>query len=521
MIRINNIKIKENLEEEEIFKIVLKKEKLDKNDIKQISIHKKSIDARKKDDIHYNYSVNIILKDKNKENKYVKVKETEGIFININKNEKNNKRPIIIGTGPAGMFAALTFIKYGIKPIIIEQGKKVDDRVKDINKFIETRHLNEISNIQFGEGGAGTFSDGKLNTGGNNPYIKHVLEMFVKFGAPKEILYDSKPHIGTDILVKVVKKIRGYIIAKGGEFLFEEKVIDFKIEENKIKSVVTSKGNEYITDNLILAIGNSARDTFKKIYEKGVNLKAKEFAVGLRIEHLQSKINKSQYGENLKFKLPNAEYKLVKHLSNNRVCYSFCMCPGGEVVAATSKENMVVVNGMSKYARNETNSNSAIVINITTKDFDSSNPLNGIKFQEELEHKAYILGGSNYSAPIQRVEDFLLNRKTEKLGEVKPSYKPDTTLSNLNEIFPKFINDSLKEGLLQMEKSIKGFSDNDAVLTGVETRTSSPIQITRDKESLMSNIEGLYPCGEGAGYAGGIMTSAIDGIKCALKIIEK
>ena len=520
MIKVNNIKIRDNLNENQILSIALKKLKINNDEVESFNIVKKSIDARDKDDIYYNYSLNISLKDKSKENKYDIVNENKISIIN-NKIKYNNKsKTLIVGTGPAGLFAAYTLVENKVKPLILERGKKVEDRIKDVENFFYNRNLNTESNIQFGEGGAGTFSDGKLNTGGNSTYIKLVLETFVKFGAPKQILYDAKPHIGTDILINVVKNMREYIISKGGVFLFEEKLVDFIIEDNKIKNIITSKNNTFEVNNVILAIGNSSRDTFELLYNKDINLKSKEFAVGFRIEHLQSDINIAQYGNNTKFNLPSAEYKLVKHLSNNRVCYSFCMCPGGEVVAATSKENMVVVNGMSRNARDGKNANSAIVINITKNDFDSSNPLNGIKFQEELEMKAFKLGGSNYNAPVQLVKDYIDNITTKELGKVKPTYKPDITLTNLNDIFPKYITESLKEGLKEMNKTIKGFIDNDAILTGVETRTSSPIQITRDKETLMSNIEGIYPCGEGAGYAGGITTSAIDGIKCAFKIIE-
>ena len=518
MIRINNVKIRDNLEEKEILNIALKRENIDIAEVEYYEIYKKSIDARKKDYIFYNYAINVCLKDKSKEKKYNIIEnEVNNIKNNTNKNIGN---VIIIGSGPAGLFSAITLIENGVKPIIIERGSKVEDRVQDVNNFINNRELNEESNIQFGEGGAGTFSDGKLNTGGNNEYIRQVLKIFVRFGAPKQIMYDAKPHIGTDILVDVVKNIRNYIIEKGGIFLFNEKVIDFVIKNNKIDEIITSKGTGIKSKNVILAIGNSARDTFKLLYDKQIELKAKPFSVGVRIEHLQKDINFAQYGDKNKFTLPAAEYKLVKHLSNNRTCYSFCMCPGGIVVPATSKKNMLVVNGMSKFKRNEINSNSAIVVNVTPEDYDGSNPLNGIKFQEELEKKAYILGGENYDAPVQRVEDFLNNKITTKIGKVTPSYLPGVKLSNLNEILPKFISDSIKEALIEMNKTIKGFSDSDAILTAIETRTSCPLQIIRDKTSLMSNIKGIYPCGEGAGYAGGIMTSAIDGIKCAIKILE-
>lgn len=518
MIRFSNIKIREDLVKEQVLKIALKIKGLKRDEVAKYEIHKKSIDARKKEDIYYNYTINVWLKDVKKEEKYGKISEIEMPEIDIKCN--TDSKVVIIGSGPAGLFSAITLVDNGIKPVIIEQGKKVEDRIKDIETFIKTKEINEHSNIQFGEGGAGTFSDGKLNTGSNNVFIKSVLETFVKFGAPEEILYIAKPHIGTDNLVGIVRSMRAYIISKGGKFKFDEKVIDFNIEDNKIKSIVTSKNNTIEIDKLILAIGNSSRETFKKLYEKGFELKAKNFAVGLRIEHLQKDIDIYQYGKESKLKLPAADYKLVKHLENDRVCYTFCMCPGGTVVAATSCENKVVTNGMSKFLRNDTNANSAIVINVTEEDLNSDNPLAGILFQEDLESKAYVLGGENYNAPVQRVEDFFNDVKTTKLGKVIPSYTAGVTLSNLNEILPEFISKGLKEGIIQMDKSIKGFNDKDAILTGVETRTSSPVQIIRENESLMSNIINTYPCGEGAGYAGGITTSAIDGIKCAISILE-
>lgn len=519
MIRINNIKIRKDLGNDELIQMVLCKNKLTLNDVKSWYIYKKSIDARNKNDVHYNYTIDLELKNKNKENKYNVVKIEKLPEINVKRNKDNS--PIIVGAGPAGLFAGLTLVDNGIKPIIIEQGKKVEDRIKDIELFTKNGKLNKLSNIQFGEGGAGTFSDGKLNTGNSNIYSKKVLEEFVKYGAPEEILYTAKPHIGTDNLVKIIHNIREHIISKGGLILFNEKIIDFKIEDNKIVSLEGSSGVEFKTDALILAVGHSARSTFKKLLDLGVKIEPKNFAVGVRIEHLQEMINKAQYGENTKLKLPSADYKLVEHLESGRTCYTFCMCPGGIVMASSSEPETVVTNGMSKFARDGQNSNSALLVNVTTLDYDSTNPLGGMYFQEELEKKAYALGGKNYNAPIQRVEDFILNRKTIEFGKIKPTYMPGVTKANLNEILPEFVSESLKEGIQKMNKKINGFADKDALLTGVETRTSSPVQITRDKEKLMSNIYGLYPCGEGAGYAGGIMTAAIDGIKCAIKVLEK
>ena len=518
MIRLKEIKIRENLSNEEIFEKALAKNKLNKNEVSEWRIYKRSVDARKKDDIHYNYIFDVKLKNSKKEAKFQKVEEY--VFPKINIKRKSEIQPVIVGAGPAGLFAGIILIENGVKPIILERGKSVDERIKDIQEFITNRKFNVSSNIQFGEGGAGTFSDGKLNTGNANIYSRKVLEEFVRFGAPEEILYTAKPHIGTDNLVKIIKNIREYIIANGGQVLFQEQVKDFEIINGKITGVYCSKKIE--TDAVILAIGHSARDTFKKIYEKQIAMQPKNFAVGVRIEHLQKDINIAQYGEQTKLKLPVADYKLVYHASNGRTCYTFCMCPGGTVMASNSEENSIVTNGMSNFARDGENANSAVLVNVNIDDYYKNTPLDGMYFQEQLEKNAYKLGGENYNAPVQRLEDFIKNQKSEKIGKVKPTYKPGYTLSNLNEILPDFISETLKEGIQELDKKMHGFGDDDSILTGVETRSSSPVQIIRDKETLNSiNVEGLYPCGEGAGYAGGIMTAAIDGIRCAIKILEK
>ena len=334
-------------------------------------------------------------------------------------------------------------------------------------------------------------------------------------------MYVAKPHLGTDNLVKIVKNIREYILQQGGQIFFDEEVIDFEIEKNQIKSVITPR-RKIETDSVILAIGHSARDTFKKLNELGVKVAPKNFAVGVRIEHLQKDINIAQYGNKTKLRLGSADYKLVYHASNGRTCYTFCMCPGGKVMASNSEENSIVTNGMSNFARDGENANSALLVNVSIEDFYKESPLDGMYFQEKLEKKAFELGGKNYNAPIQRVEDFLENKTTTNLGKIKPTYMPGVTFANLNEILPEFVSNTLKEGLTELDQKLHGFAEHDAIMTGVETRSSSPVQITRDKETMNSiNVQGLYPCGEGAGYAGGIMTAAIDGIKCAIKIIEK
>ena len=514
MVRINNLKIREDLSENEIFNIAIKKFHIKKEDIIQWHISKKSIDARKKEDVHYIYAIDLKLKNENKYNNLEKIKEINIPNIIVKRTSKLS--PVIVGAGPAGLFAALTLVQNGISPIIIEQGKTVEERKKDVDLFLKTGKLNTLSNVQFGEGGAGTFSDGKLTTGINHPFCKKVLQEFVNFGAPNQILYLSKPHIGTDKLINIIRNMREYIISKGGQFLFNEKVTDFEIANSKIQAVICSK--KIKTNTVILAIGHSSRDTFEKLYEKGILMEKKNFSVGVRIEHLQEMIQKAQYGDITKLKLPPAEYKLAYHSTSGRSCYTFCMCPGGVVIASSSEENTIITNGMSNFLRDGKNANSALLVNVTPEDFPNSSPLAGMYFQKNLEEKAFNLGGKNYFAPIQRVEDFFNNQKSTHIGIIKPSYLPGVTLSNLNEILPSFVSSTLKEGIKYFDNKLKGFANPDSILTGVETRSSSPVKIIRN-ENLVSNISGIYPCGEGAGYAGGIMSAAVDGIKCANQIL--
>ena len=515
MKRIDNIKIFKDLSEDEVIEYAINKNNINKKDIIEVNIVKKSIDARDKKNVHYTYSINIKL---NNENKYpylkdIIVKEEEPII----KKRNSNYNPLIVGAGPAGLFCALTLIDNGYKPIIIEQGSSVDERIKYVEEYRNTGKLNELCNVQFGEGGAGTFSDGKLTTGINSEYINKVLNYFYKFGAPKEILYLSKPHIGTDNLINILRNIREYIESKGGKYYFNTKLTDFT-KENNVFTVLTNNGT-FITDTLVLSIGHSARDTFKLLQNKNITMNRKNFSVGVRIEHKQQMINESQYGTFTKLNLPPAEYKLAYH-NNERSCYTFCMCPGGEVIASSSEKESIVTNGMSKYKRDLENSNAAVLVNVMATDFEGEDPLAGMYFQEELEHKAFILGGSNYNAPVQRFEDFKNNIPSTKIGNIKPTYLPGYTLANLNDILPNFISKTLKEGIIYFGTKIKGYDCDDAVLTGVETRSSSPVTIIRN-EDLESSISGIYPCGEGPGYAGGITSAAIDGIKVAKKIIEK
>ncbi len=515
MIRISNIKIREDLDENDLFERIFKKYRIKKEDVTEKRIVKKSIDARKKEDVHYNYCVEIKCKNEKHIKNVELVEEKKQEKIDVKR--KSTKRPVIVGAGPAGLFCALVLAQNGIKPIVIEQGKRVEERIEDVEKFRNTGVLNPSSNVQFGEGGAGTFSDGKLTSGINSPLCKKVLEEFYKSGAPEQILYINKPHIGTDNLVSVIKNMRNRIIELGGEFLFNTKLIDIEITNSIVSAAICNTGR-IETDTIVLAIGHSARDTFEMLYKKGVEMQKKNFSVGVRIEHKQSTINTSQYGTITKLKLPPAEYKMVYH-GNERSCYTFCMCPGGEVIASSSEPGTIVTNGMSKYKRDGENANSAVLVNVTPDDFKGESPLEGMYFQKQLEEKAFMLGGSNYYAPVQRYEDFKENKKTSYIGDIKPTYKPGVTMCNLNEILPEFVSKTLVEGIDYFGTVIEGFDNPDAILTGVETRSSSPVQITRN-EIKMSNIYGLYPCGEGPGYAGGIMSAAVDGIQCAIEILK-
>ncbi len=426
-------------------------------------------------------------------------------------------RPIIIGTGPCGLFAGLILAQMGFRPIILERGKEVRERTKDTFGLWRKGQFNPESNVQFGEGGAGTFSDGKLHTQIKDPnhYGRKVLTELVKAGAPPEILHVSKPHIGTFKLVTVVEQIRATIESLGGEIRFQNRVDDIIIDNEQVRGVILANGEIINTTHVLLAVGHSARDTFKMLYDRGVYIEAKPFSIGFRIEHPQSLIDTCRFGSNAGHPLLGAaDYKLVHHCSNGRSVYSFCMCPGGTVVAATSEAGHVVTNGMSQYSRNERNANSGIVVGITPDDYPG-HPLAGIDFQRRLEAAAFKLGGETYEAPGQLVGDFLVQRPSSALGSVQPSYTPGVHLCDLSLALPDYAITAIREAIPAFDKKIKGFAMNDAVLTGVETRTSSPIRIKRNEHFQSLNIKGLYPAGEGAGYAGGILSAAVDGIKVA------
>lgn len=527
MIRLSNVSLPLDYNDEIISNKVCKELNISKSNIENISIFKRSIDARKKDNIQFifTFDVNVNVN----ENSVINRSRSNNVTIatpyeyNVPQCKKLNKRPLIVGFGPCGMFAGLILAKAGAQPIIIEQGFDVDTRARDIDQFNLTGKLKVNSNIQFGEGGAGTFSDGKLNTGTKDVRARTVLMEFVKHGAPEEILYNAKPHIGTDYLKTVVKNIRKEIISLGGQIQFNTKLDEIKINDNKIIGayVINNNKRDFIeTDKIILAIGHSSRQTFQMLYEKNIFVEQKPFSVGARIEHLKENIDKSQYGKFANHKnLGSAPYKLSTHLDNGRGVYTFCMCPGGEVVAATSEENMVCTNGMSEFARNKTNSNSALLVSVNTNDFGSEHPLAGIEFQRNIERKAFECS-ENYKALVQRVDDFLNNKKSTFFGSVKASYNRGTTFEKMDNFLPDFVTNSMRKALPELNKRLKGFCDGDAILTGPETRSSSPVRITRNENMQSISVMGLYPCGEGAGYAGGIVSAAVDGIKCAEQILN-
>lgn len=521
MLRIHNIKISLQHAFNDVKQQVAFLLGIETSEIQDIKISGKSIDARKKSDIVYIYSVDISINGEDRFLGLPNVKKVEHYKYKIDK-ITSGKRPIVIGSGPGGLFAALILSQAGLKPLVIERGKSVEGRICDVENFFEKGILNPESNVQFGEGGAGTFSDGKLTTNLHDPRINKIIQELINAGAPEEIGYISKPHIGTDNLIGILANIRKKIENLGGEYLFEHKLISITCENEQLKSITIEskeKTFEITTDYVILAIGHSARDTVKMLYKNGVILESKPFSIGLRIEHKREFINKSQYG-NFADYLPAADYKLNMLSQSGRGVYTFCMCPGGVVVPASSESNQLVVNGMSNYKRDCENSNSAVLVNIHKKDFDEAVPLAGLYFQEELERKAFALGGGDYKAPIQLVGDFLKNSISKKLGDIKPTYSIGYKFANLSEIFPTFITDSLREGLIDFDKKIKGFIKYDAILTAVESRSSSPVRILRN-ENMSSNINGIIPCAEGAGYAGGIMSAAVDGIKCAEKLCEQ
>lgn len=523
MLRLTEIKLPLDHPEEHLKAAILARLGIARDELLGFTIFRRGVDARKPAAIQFVYTIDAEVRDEAallarlKNTPHVGVAPDTLYRFVAHAPENCAERPIVIGTGPCGIFAGLLLAQMGFRPIILERGPAVRERTKDTWGLWRQGKLNPESNVQFGEGGAGTFSDGKLHTQIKDPrhYGRYVLTEFVAAGAPPEILYVSKPHVGTFRLVSVVENLRGKIEALGGEFQFQSKVVELIIEDGRIRGVILENGERIAGGHVVLAIGHSARDTFEMLHRLGVDMEAKPFSIGFRIEHPQSLIDRARLGKNAgNPQLGAADYKLVYHASNGRSVYSFCMCPGGTVVAATSEPGLVVTNGMSQYSRADRNANSGIVVGITPADFPGG-VLAGMEFQRELESRAFKLGGENYCAPAQRVGDFLEGRPSTEFGTVSPSYAPGVKLTDLSTALPDYAIAAIREALPAFEKQIRGFAMDDAILTGVETRTSSPVRINRGGDFQSTNVRGLYPAGEGAGFAGGIMSAAVDGIEVA------
>ena len=505
MKRLDNIKLHLGEAESNLIKIA---EKNLKKPVKYFKILKKSLDARDKNNILWVYS--IVFSDMPEEQKPLPEKVS------------TPHKVAVIGSGPAGLMCALRLVEHGITPIIIERGEAVEQRRSTTNKFFTEKTLDSESNVQFGEGGAGTFSDGKLNTQTHDGFNRDVLEYFARFGAPEEILYLNKPHIGSDKLYSVLQNIRKFIEDRGGKYLFNTKFIGFTQRQGALKSLIlkntkTCEESELEVSNAVLALGHSARDTFEMLSKSGIKMTPRDFALGVRIEHLSSEIGFAQYGKNYKL-LPTADYKLVSH-AHERTVFTFCMCPGGVVIPAASEAGGVVVNGMSNYSRDGSNSNSALMVQLKSSDF-GEDLFAGMRFQRKVEQKAFEAGGRTYAAPVQLYGDFAVGRISSDFGEVKPTYAAGTSFAPLGEVLPKVVTEALKAAIPDMDKRIKGFANPNAILTGVETRFSSPVKIERGEDLQSVSLSGLYPCGEGSGYSGGITSSAADGIKVAEKLFE-
>jgi uncharacterized FAD-dependent dehydrogenase len=533
MLRLSSLTLLIAHSDEDLLNLILEKLKISPEMLLGYHVRRKSVDARKRGVVFFVYTVDVEIDPAtgNEEAIAAKIKNASiakpleycGPSLSVSL-PAASPRPVIIGTGPCGLFAGLILAEAGLRPLLLERGKSAKARAKDVVAFWKDATLNENSNVQFGEGGAGTFSDGKLTTQIKDKHnrCRKVLEELVAAGAAEEILYLAKPHIGTDVLIKVVTNLRERIIALGGEVRFESHVTELVIEDNKVNGVVLADGEEIQTDIVIAAIGHSARDTYEELHNKGVQCEQKAFSIGARIEHHQGIIDKSQYGKFANHPaIGHAEYKLVHHCGSGRDVYTFCMCPGGSVIGASSEPGGVVTNGMSTFSRNASNANSALLVGVKPSDFGSDHPLAGISFQRIWEQAAFRLAGSCYNAPAQRVEDFLQGRPTTHAGSVKPSYSPSVCYCDISHCLPAFAVKAMRVAIPQFDKKIRGFAMKDSILTAPETRSSSPVRITRNEMLESVNTSGLYPAGEGAGYAGGIMSAAVDGIKAAESIVKK
>ena len=526
MLRIQNLRMQLDYTEADLRRAVSRKLHIPEKQIKSVKLRKRSVDARKKNDITFLLTVDVkadgeqrILKAADKDVQAVTEKAYRVPIV------RSEERPVVVGFGPGGMFAAFVLAKAGLRPIVLERGCPVEERAAHVEAFRKSGILMPESNVQFGEGGAGTFSDGKLHTGIKDPHIRFILETFVQCGAPEEILWEAKPHIGTDRLKGTVRHLRELIQRMGGEIRFGAKFTECIARDGQLQGLryeQNGETQELSCSHAILALGHSARDTFHGLHAQGLPMMQKPFAIGVRIEHLQKDIDRALYG---KFaghpKLGAADYKLAVHLKNGRSLYTFCMCPGGEVVAAASEENRLAVNGMSCFARDGRNANSALLVGITPADFGSEHPLAGVALQREIEEKAYLAGGGGYKAPVIRVEDYLAHRISDHFGKVMPTYIPGTAFASPDSYLPGYVCEALRLGIPEMAKRLHGFDAPDALLTGVESRSSSPVRILRGEDLCSTGLQGLYPCGEGAGYAGGITSAAADGIKCAEAILQQ